>query len=39
LTVKTTHPKRPVIKVPVIEATTLTRAGLRRPPAQPAVSK
>lgn len=39
LTIKTTHPKRPVIKVPVIEATTLTPAGLRRPPTQPAVTK
>jgi hypothetical protein len=39
LTVKTTHPKRPVIKVPVIEATILTPAGLQRPPTQPAVSK
>jgi hypothetical protein len=39
LTVKTTHPKRPVIKVPVVEATTLTPAGLRRPPTQPVVTK
>jgi hypothetical protein len=35
LTVKTSHPKRPVIRIPVVEATTLTPAGLRRPPGAP----
>jgi len=39
LTVKTTNPKRPVIKIPIIEATTLTPASLQRLPTPPAVTK
>jgi hypothetical protein len=39
LTVKTSHPRRPIIKVPITQSATLAPAVLRPPAATPAVLK
>ena len=39
LTVKTTHPKRPVVRVPVVQAATPGPAAFRPPPTVPAIPK